>query len=217
MENARLGSTLDHVAAVCHINCCSFGGGDLGAHPMQSVHDVSQVLGDCSGFYLQQTRRLLKIGIDIDGLAVSHLAFRTETLAEYHDIRRKLEPLCSANVENIWGGRPISKLLLEKPLQLSQSATTVLIELIPPEHQDIYQNVYRMGLEHVGIVIGETFADFGKTYAHLFTGQQDQGPFCQPYFITFPDNTNVKFYQRSLHDVCVLEGKRFDGFYHVME
>ena len=217
MDNARLGSTLDYVAALRHINPCSFGGDDLGAHPMLIVHDVSQVLGDCSGFYLQQTRRLLNIGIDIDGLAVSHLAFRTETLAEYLDIRRKLEPLCSASVENTWGGRPISKLLLEKPLQLSPSVTALLIELIPPEHQDIYQDVYKMGLEHVGIVIGETFADFGKTYAHLFTGQQDQGPFCQPYFITFPDNTNVKFYQRSLHDVCVLEGKRFDGFYHVME
>ena len=184
---------------------------------MPIIHDISQVLGDCSGFYLQQTRRLLNIGIDIDGLAISHLAFRTETLAEYLDIRRQLEPLCSANVENYWGGRPISKLLLVEPLQLSPSATTILIELIPPEHQDIYQNVYKMGLEQMGIVIGETFADFAETYAHLFTGQQDQGPFCQPYFITFPDNTNVKFYQCSLHDVCVLEGKRFDGFYHVLE
>jgi predicted metalloenzyme YecM len=194
-----------------------FGGDDLEADLMPIIHDVSQVLGDCSCFYLQQTRRLLNIGIDIDGLAVSHLAFRTETLAEYLVIRRQLEPLCSANVENTWGGRPISKLLLKKPLQLSPSATTVLIELIPPDGQGLYQNVYAMGLEHVGIVIGETFADFGETYAHLFTGQQDQGPFCQPYYITFPDNTNVKFYQRSLHDVCVLEGKRFDGFYHVME
>jgi predicted metalloenzyme YecM len=184
---------------------------------MPMIHDVSQVLGDCSGFYLQQARRLLDMGIDVDGLAVSHLAFRTETLAEYLDIRRQLEPLCSANVENSWGGRPISKLLLQKPLQLSPSASTLLIELIPPEHQDIYQSVYKMGLEHVGIVIGETFADFGRTHAHLFTGQQDQGPFCQPCFITFSDNTNVKFYQLSLHDVCVLEGKRFDGFHHVIE
>jgi len=104
----------------------AFGGDDLGADPMPIAQDISQVLGDCSGFYLQQTRRLLNIGIDIDGLAISHLAFRAETLAEYLDIHRQLEPLCSANVENIWGGRPISKLLLEKPLQLSPSATTVL-------------------------------------------------------------------------------------------
>jgi hypothetical protein len=179
---------------------------------MPMTRDVSPVLGDCSGFYLQQTRQLLTIGMDIGGLAVGHLAFRTETLAEYLDFRRQLECLCSANVESSWGARPISKLLLEEPLRLSPSATTSLIELIPPEHQDICQNVYKMGLEHVGVVVGEPFADFAETFVHLFTGQQDQGPFCQPYFITFPDNTTVKFYERSLGDVCVLEARRVDGF-----
>jgi len=79
MDNARFGLTLDHVAALRHTNPCSFGGDDLGADPMPMFHDVSQVLGDCSGFYLQQARRLLKFGVDIDGLAVSRLAFRRVT------------------------------------------------------------------------------------------------------------------------------------------
>jgi hypothetical protein len=43
-------------------------------------------------------------------------------------------------------------------------------------------------------------------YSHLLTGLQDQGPCCHAYFITFSDNTKVKSYQRSLPDVCVLEG-----------
>jgi hypothetical protein len=73
----------------------------------------------------------------------------------------------------------------------------------------------------VGIVIGETFAEFGKAYAHVLTGQQDQNEsdpdgntysFRQPYFITFSDYSAVKFYQLSLQDICILEGKRFDGF-----
>ena len=172
-----------------------------------------QILGDYTEFYAQQTQRLLGLGIDINSLEVSHLAFRTETIAEYLVTRQQLEALCSANVENTWNGRPISKLLLQEPLQLAQNATTSLIELIPPVHQ----SVYKMGLEHVGIVVGQTFAEFGKQHSHTFTGQQDQGPFCQPYFITFPDHTNVKFYQYSLQQVCVLEGKQFDGFYHVID
>jgi predicted metalloenzyme YecM len=109
----------------------------------------------------------LLLVLDIDGLEVSHLAFRTVTLAEYLTVRQKLESICSANVENIWNGKPISKLLLQDPLELSRNATTSLIELIPP----VYQSVYKMGLEHVGLVIGETFADFGKLYSHSFTGQ----------------------------------------------
>jgi predicted metalloenzyme YecM len=184
---------------------------------MVVMQDINQILGSCSDFYSQQAQRLLKIGIDVSDLAVSHLAFRTETLVEYLETRRQLEPLCSANVENIWGGRPISKLLLKQPLPLAPNVDTSLIELIPPVHPDMYQSVYKMGLEHVGFVIGEAFADFGKTYAPVLTGQQDQGPFCQPYFITFSDYSNVKFYRRSLQDVCILEGKRFDGFYHAIE
>ncbi|GLX79427.1 hypothetical protein tinsulaeT_27670 [Thalassotalea insulae] len=168
------------------------------------------ILGDYKEFYTLQAQRLQKLGIDIEGLAVSHLAFRTETLAEYLVVRKKLETICSANVENTWNGRPISKLLLKEPLQLSQKATTSLIELIPPVHQC----VYKMGLEHLGIVIGATFAEFGRLHCDKFSGQQEQSEFCQPYFITFPDHTNVKFYRYSLQKVCVLEGKHFDDFYH---
>jgi predicted metalloenzyme YecM len=172
-----------------------------------------EILGDYKGFYRVQSDRLEKLGIEIEGLEVSHLAFRTETLAEYLAVRQRLETSCSANVENIWNGRPISKLLLQEPLQLSRRAATSLIELIPPVHQGIY----KMGLEHFGIVIGETFANFGKLHGHKFTGQQDQGEYCQPYFITFPDYTNVKFYRYSLRQVCVREGRHFDGFYHEID
>jgi predicted metalloenzyme YecM len=171
---------------------------------------AKEILGDYAEFYALQAQRLQNIGIDIDGFEISHLAFRTETLGEYLSVRQKLEPLCSANVENTWNGRPISKLLVQEPLHVSRSATTSLLELIPPVHR----SVYKMGLEHIGIVIGETFAEFGKLHAHDFTGQQDQSEFCQPYFITFPDHTNVKFYRSSLQKVCLLEGKHFDGFYH---
>ena len=172
-----------------------------------------QILGGYADFYAQQAQRLLQLGIDVRGLNVSHLAYRTETVDEYLVVRQQLEPICSANVENAWNGRPISKMLLREPLPLAPTVSTSLIELIPPVHQSIY----KMGLEHVGIVVGENFEEFGQLHQHTFTGQQDQGPFCQPYFITFPDHTNVKFYRYSLQDVCVLEGKRFDDFYHVID
>lgn len=177
------------------------------------IHESIETLGNYSEFYALQAARLQKLDIDIEGLEVSHLAFRTETLAEYLSVRQRLESICSANVENIWSGRPISKLLLREPLELSRNATTSLIELIPPVHR----NVYRMGLEHIGIVIGESIVDFGKSHSHKLTGQQDQGQFCQPFFITFPDHTNVKFYRYSLQKVCILEGKFFDGFYHEID
>ena len=102
-----------------------------------NIQEVNQILGSCSEFYTQQTRRLLNLGLDVRERAVSHLAYRTETLAEYLEIRQQLEPFCSANVENVWGGRPISKLLLQTPLALAPDSVTRLIELIPPPHPDI--------------------------------------------------------------------------------
>jgi hypothetical protein len=42
-----------------------------------------EILGDYTEFYTLQTQRLQKLGIDIDGFEVSHLAFRTETLTDY--------------------------------------------------------------------------------------------------------------------------------------
>jgi len=111
---------------------------------MLSSHKINHILGNCSEFYEQQTQRLLHLRLDVPERAVSHLAFRTETLAEYLKMRQQLEPFCLANVENVWGGRPISKLLLQTPLHLASNSVTRLIELIPPPHQDVYQGVYKL-------------------------------------------------------------------------
>lgn len=64
-------------------------------------------------------------------------------------------------------------------------------------------------LEHVGIVVGETFDEFIAKHKAALTGQQDQGPYCQPVYITFDNNMTVKFYRWSLKDVVEKEGREF--------
>ncbi|MFC6287437.1 VOC family protein [Nocardioides sp. GCM10027113] len=171
---------------------------------------LARLLGDPSGLVAQQRARLLALGIDVAGMAASHLAFRTSTADEYVAVRTALERFSTANVENVWNGRPISKLLLTEPLRVADDLTVPMVELIPPPHQ----SVYRMGLEHVGFVVGPGFDEFASRHREAFTGRQDQGPWCRPWYVTFDDHTNVKFYRRSLRRVCVLEGRRFDGFHH---
>lgn len=176
---------------------------------MTSV-SATELLGDPAAFFATQRHRLSDLGIDIDGYPLSHLAFRTSTVDEYLDMRDQLERHSTANVENVWNGRRISKLLLRRPLPVAPGVVAPLIELIPPPHQAVYQ----MGLEHVGVVLGEHLDEFADQHQATLTGRQDQGRYCMPFFITFPDHTNVKFYAHSLHDVCVFEGRRFDGFRH---
>ena len=166
---------------------------------------VEDIIGDYRSCFADLRERLKAVGIDITGRALSHVAFRTATVAEYQEVQKELRKFCVADVENVWNGRPIDKLLLREPLSLDRDTYVALIELIPTPHQ----RDYPMGLEHVGVVIGETFEEFVKDHEAVLTGRQDQGPFCQPAYITFENNRTVKFYRYSLQDVVEKEGRSF--------
>jgi len=173
---------------------------------------LTDIIGDFAAFYWQQLNRLRDLGVDATGYAVSHVAYRVASLDEYLAVRNQIEALCRANVENVWNGRPISKMLLSESAGLGNGASVDLVELIPPEHGA----PVAMGLEHVGIVIGEDVDEFARTHEAAITKQQHQSENCEPYLITFHDLTTVKFYRYSLMDVCVREGWVFDDFHHVV-
>ncbi|MEO6577997.1 MAG: VOC family protein [Candidatus Limnocylindria bacterium] len=172
---------------------------------------VQDILGDYRAFTQLQRDRLAARGIDIVPYELSHLAYRVPDWDQYVHVRTLLERHATANLENVWNGRPISKILLEDPLEVLDGAIVPIIELIPPVHQ----RVYRMGLEHLGVVIGGEVDEFSRVHRAALTGQQFQSPSNEPYYVLFEDFTHVKFYRRSLRDVCELEGARFEGFQHV--
>ena len=172
---------------------------------------IEEVIGDYRGFAAQQRDRLLARGIDITLYSLSHVAFRVPEWNQYVHVRTLLERHAVANRENVWNGRPISKIVLAEPLTVLDGIALSLIELIPPVHQ----RVYRMGLEHLGIVVGEGIDAFSREHRAALTGQQFQSADNEPYYVLFEDFTHVKFYRRSLREAVELEGRRFDGFRHV--
>jgi len=172
---------------------------------------VGDILGDYRAFAAQQRDRLLARGIDIRPYPLSHLAVRVPEWDQYVHLRTLLERHATANAENVWNGRPISKVLLATPLEVLDGMSVPLIELIPPVHQ----RVYKMGLEHLGVVIGDEVDAFSREHRAALTGQQFQSADNEPYYVLFEDFTHVKFYRRSLNDACVLQGATFDGFVHV--
>ena len=171
---------------------------------------LSELIGDVAAFYELQAGRCRSLGIEVADLPVSHVAYRARTWREYVGLRDRLETFCIANRENMWNGRPISKLLLKEPIRLGGRDLT-LVELIPPFHQ----RVYRMGLEHVGFVVGDRFDAFSREHRAHLTGQQFQSPENEPVYILFSDYTHVKFHQRSLADAMQREGLDVRGFVHV--
>jgi predicted metalloenzyme YecM len=172
---------------------------------------IADIIGDYRGFAAMQRDRLDGLGIDISPYPLSHLAVRVADWDLYVHQRTLLERHASANSENLWNGRPISMIVLAEPLDVLDGTPVSLIELIPPVHQ----RIYRMGLEHLGVVVGEEVDDFSRVHRAALTGQQFQSPAVEPYYVLFEDFTHVKFYRRSLHDGVQLEGATFDGISHV--
>lgn len=174
---------------------------------------MKEIIGDYQAFFSLQLERLNDIQIDISGCEISHLAYRTKTYNEYLRTRDKLEKCCTSNIENIWNGRPISIMQLEEPLALGNGFEVRVIELIPPVHR----RVYKMGMEHIGVVIGNSVDEFSRKHRAALTGQQFQSEECEPYYVTFfGDFTMVKFYRNSLLEICESQhGRSYEGFSHV--
>jgi predicted metalloenzyme YecM len=173
---------------------------------------IEYIIGNYRAFFAGQKDRLATRGIDISPYPLSHLAYRVGEYDRYVQVRDQLELHAMSNMENVWNGRPISKIILREPLKMEPNLTVDMIELIPPVHQ----RVYKMGLEHVGVVIGETVDDFAQTHRAVLTGQQFQSPDFEPYYVLFEDFTHVKFYRYSLRvGVERQQGRSFGGFVHV--
>lgn len=176
------------------------------------AHDpIVDIIGDYRGFATMQRDRLLERGIDISPYALSHLAVRVADWDLYVHQRTLLERYAKANSESVWNGRPISLILLNEPLDVLEGKKVPMIELIPPVHQ----RVYRMGLEHLGVVVGEGVDAFSRRHRAALTGQQFQSAGFEPYYALFGDFTNVKFYRVSLREGHLMQGGTFDGFQHV--
>lgn len=175
---------------------------------------IEDIIGDYRAFAERQRDRLAKRGIDISPYSLSHLAFRVPEWDQYVHVRGLIERHAVANHENVWNGRPISLIVLSEPLEVLDGQVVPMIELIPPVHQ----RVYRMGLEHLGVVIGDAFDSFVETHKPVLTGQQFQGPNStpDPVYMLFEDFTHVKFYRLSLQASVELEVGPFEnGFHHV--
>ena len=78
---------------------------------------MGEIIGDDRAFATRQRDRLLARGIDIRPYPLSHLAVRVPEREQYVHLRTLLERHATANPENVWNGRPISKILVAAPLE----------------------------------------------------------------------------------------------------
>ena len=163
---------------------------------------IENIIGDYSAFFSDLLYRMKQVGITISGMPISHLLYRTTTIAEYKRLRDELKNHCSEFVETQFNDRAVSILILKNPLLLENGFTVSMIELPAPRPVHMYPS----GLESIGVVVGKKLAEFIKQHEGVLTGVKEHGQYCQPAFITFDNDKTAKFYDISLRDIVILQG-----------
>ncbi len=60
---------------------------------------IEDLIGDYQGFFSYLLAGMKKSGIDITGMPLSQLLYRTTTIPEYEALRDEIKALCSEYVE----------------------------------------------------------------------------------------------------------------------
>ncbi|HEV2523783.1 MAG TPA: VOC family protein [Gammaproteobacteria bacterium] len=164
--------------------------------------NIEDIIGNYQTFFSDLLHRQKKIGIDMSGMPMSHLLYRTTTLPEYEKLRDQLKLYCKQFVETQFNTRAVSVLVLKNPLKLEDNVDVSVIELPAPREVHMYPS----GLESIGVVVGKTLPEFIKKYNKVLTGVKDHGEHCQPAFITFENDKTSKFYDISLLEIVARQG-----------
>lgn len=163
---------------------------------------IKNLIGDYQAFFSDLLSRMKKVGIDITGMPMSHLLYRTVTMPEYIKLRDELKKHCSEFVETQFNGRAVAILILKEPLILEDGFTVTMIELPAPRSEHMYPS----GLESIGVTVGDKLSEFIQNHDQVLTGVKEHGKHCKPAFITFDNDKTAKFYNISLREIVLLQG-----------
>jgi predicted metalloenzyme YecM len=164
--------------------------------------NIEKIIGNYQEFFSDLLHRMKQSGINIHGMPLSHLLYRTVTIPEYEKLRDGLKNYCSEFVETQFNGRAVSILILREPLLLEDGFTVSMIELPAPRSAHMYPS----GLESIGVIVGNPLPEFIEQHSPVLTGIKDHGQHCQPAFITFDNDKTSKFYNISLREIVMLQG-----------
>jgi len=170
------------------------------------MNAIQNLIGDYQAFFSDLLMRMRKSAINMTGMPMSHLLYRTATQSEYEKLRDEIKELCSEFVETQFNGRAVSILILKNPLVLEDGHTVSMIELPAPRSAHMYPS----GLESIGVVVGKTLPKFIEKHKAVLTGVKEHGIYCQPAFITFDNEKTAKFYDISLREIVILQGWKIE-------
>jgi predicted metalloenzyme YecM len=159
---------------------------------------LENIIGDYERFLDKIFDNLKKTGISVSELSeLDHIAYRTENILQYNQIKEEISVFFSGWNEKVFGGRLILVGRFKRPLKYKQFAVKGF-ELLAPKNY----NKFSEGLEHAEFVIEKPLPKFYQTYKNnvrfnLSAYKRDENP---ELIIDFADCA-VKFHEESLLNV----------------
>ncbi|MCK9379275.1 MAG: VOC family protein [Candidatus Moranbacteria bacterium] len=159
--------------------------------------EIEKVIGDCEFFLNNVFQNLEKAGFFLDEFEeLDHIAYRTESIEKYEEVKNKLVHFSEAYNEKIFNDRLIFVCRLKMPIKYGKFSIKG-IELLAPKENNKHKN----GLEHAEFVIKTTLLEFQKKHSdiefNLDAYDRKENPELE---VEFKDHA-VKFHEQSLLEV----------------
>jgi len=138
--------------------------------------------------------------IDIDGLEIDHICYRTSSPENYQDIKKVFAKLGECLIESNVGGRPIATYKLNEPI-IYKGRTIPLVEVPAPKNGKARAE----GYEHIEVVIDTSFEEIMKKYPHSNFDQKGLSKKINPELVIKFSDCAIKFHHQSLEKVIEME------------
>jgi uncharacterized protein len=106
--------------------------------------------------------RLEKVGVNVSGLEMDHIAYKTSSVDEYDVMKPKFLKVGEQVHENMVRERRVGIFKLDQPLRYKNYSIPA-VELIAPKPGEIIKS----GWEHAEIVLKESYESFMDKYPNL--------------------------------------------------
>jgi len=173
------------------------------------MSSLSSILGDVDSFINNIVQKVPQI--ELTSYECDHICYRCSTKEIYLQKIRELKLFGEVLVEGMIGGRPITIINLDKPIE-SNGFHIKCIEIPCPKE---YNHSYKDGLEHAEFVIGKEnddphnsllLKDFMIKFPSLkFDSRALEKDINADISLEIDSNTSIKFHVRPIYEIVNFE------------
>lgn len=158
---------------------------------------IESIVGDYKSFLDKIFQNLEKDGFSVGEFKeLDHIAYRTETIERYEEIKKELIELSEASSDKFFNGRRILICRLKTPLVYGDFSIEGIEVLAPKEN-----NKFKDGLEHAEFVTKSTLEEFKEKHSDVdFNLDAYDREENRELIVNF-ENCAAKFHERSLLEV----------------